>query len=340
MDDGIYDHSNKAGNEGDVIKHAFLLDIVDRLLAERKDSSGRFWYVDTHTARPYHRLSSSGRWAYGVGRMRKRADLPPIFANYLASSFYEDDLITKKKTAFAHLGTRLYLGSSAIVYQRIKDKMPKLPLAMTLFDIDKNVALALFDYYGQQQAEPVMTFLDKNQLSEHGKAALNALWNTLGQSRCLVIKGSSYDYLSGICPLSAEQHPDLVFVDPHKFGDQREGIERVLAHCQESKTHFLCWTPLQAVPEETFSPDDWSFTFHDDEKAFVETCQRQNYRMAWFAWGSVKGAKQGCYGCQLTFDTSCDVSRLREVVEEVRSSCQEIGIRTKQGHFRVKCWPE
>jgi hypothetical protein len=66
MEDGIYDHSKKAGNEGDVIKHAFLLDTVDRLLAERNDNDAPFWYVDTHAARPFHRLSSSGRWTYGV----------------------------------------------------------------------------------------------------------------------------------------------------------------------------------------------------------------------------------------------------------------------------------
>jgi hypothetical protein len=258
----------------------------------------------------------------------------------LAFSFYEDDLHTKKKTAFAHLGTRLYLGSSALVYQRVKQKAPKRPLVLTLFDIDTDVALALFDYYDEQQAQPVMAFLDKCQLSDQSKVALNGFCNTLGQPRCLVIKGSSYEYLSATCPPSAEQRPNLVFVDPHKVGDQREGIERILDHCQRTDTRFLCWSPLQAVPDKDFPADGWSFTYHEDEKKFVETCKAHEYRLAWFAWGAVNGGKQNCYGCQLAFDTSCDVSRLRGVAEEMRKSCQEVGIRTQQGQFRVRCWPE
>jgi hypothetical protein len=340
MNDADYDHSRKAGNEGDVIKHAFLLDTLDRLLMGKKEGADGFWYVDTHAARPYHRLPATGRWSYGIGKLRGMPDLPPILANYLSLCFYEDDSVKQSKPHFKQLVTRLYLGSSAIVHQRAKQTNPRLPLAMTLFDIDTDTALALYDYFGQQQVAPVMTFMDHQQLSNHVFAALNDIWISLGQSKCLVIKGSSYDYLGGLCLSIAERHPDLVLVDPHRVGEEREAIENILHHCQQTKTAFLCWTPLQAVPDKEFSSDGWSFTHHDDEKRFVETCQRQGYRIAWFAWGSVRGGKQSCYGCQLTFDASCDPIRLRAVTEQIRGVCQEAGIRTQQGQFRVRCWPE
>jgi hypothetical protein len=342
MDDSSYDHSKKAGNEGDVIKHAFLLDAVDRLLAEKQDRDGPVWYVDTHAARPYHRLRSSGRWTRGVGKLKKAATAlsSSVLAKYLAFAFYEDDLITRKKTAFTHLGTRLYLGSSALAYQRVRLKAPERPLLMTLFDTDTDVALALFDYYDRQKAQPVMAFLDKHRVNEAGMAGLNALWNSLGGSRCLIVKGSSYEYLPQIAPTSAVQRPDLVFVDPHQLGDEREGVERLLDHSQRAGARFLCWTPLQAVPEKGFAADGWSFTHHGDEKEFVETCQGRGYRIAWFAWGSVTGGKQKCYGCQLTFDSSYPVAHLQQLSEEIRRSCQEVEMRTKKGTFRVKYWPE
>lgn len=340
MDDTSYDHSKKAGNEGDVIKHAFLLDAIDRLLAE-PDRNGPIWYVDTHAARPYHRLRSSGKWTSGVGKLKKAATaLPPVLADYLAFAFYEDDLITRKKTAFTHLGTRLYLGSSALVYQRVRLKAPERSLSMTLFDTDTDVSLALFDYYDRQQAQPIMAFLDKHRVNEAGMAGLNALWNNLGHSRCFIVKGSSYEYLPQIARNSAEQRPDLVFVDPHQLGDEREGVERLLEHSQSAGARFLCWTPLQAVPEKGFASDGWSFTHHDDEKEFVETCQSKGYRIAWFAWGSVTGGKQKCYGCQLTFDSLYSVARLQQLGEDIRRSCQEVGLRTQKGTFRFKYWPQ
>lgn len=340
MDDASYDHSKKAGNEGDVIKHAFLLDAVDRLLAEKQERGGPIWYLDTHAARPFHRLRSSGQWTSGIGKLKKAAAaLPPVLADYLDFAFYEDDLITRRKTAFTHLGTRLYLGSSSLVFQRVRLKAPDRPLSMTLFDTDTDVALALFDYFDRQQAQPIMAFLDKHRVNEAGMAGLIALWNSLGQSRSLIVKGSSYEYLPQITSEATGQRPDLVFVDPHQLGDDREGIERLLDHSQKAGARFLCWTPLQAVPEKGFDADGWSFTYHEDEKEFVDTCKSRGYRIAWFAWGSVTGGKQRCYGCQLTFDSSYPAAHLQQLGEAVRKSCQEVGLRTQKGTFRFEYWP-
>ena len=59
-----------------------------------------------------------------------------------------------------------------------------------------------------------------------------------------------------------------------------------------------------------------------------------------FAWGSVTGGKQKCYGCQLTFDNSYPVARIKQLGEEIRRSCQEVGLRTQKGTFRFEYWPQ
>jgi len=342
MDDG-YNHSKKAGNEGDVIKHSFLLDTVDHLISEKVGSNDPFWYVDTHTAYPHHRLPSSGSsgWTKGIGKLKKAASLlPTILANYLDFSFYEENLLTNKKPAFTGLGARLYLGSSALVCQRFKHLAPGRPLLLSLFDIDADVVQALHAYFAQDEFQPVALILGNRQLGDQAASALNEFWKALGEPRCLVIQGSSYDYFSEICPDKGEQRPNLVFVDPHILGDDRVHVERILASCSRTNTPFMCWTPLQGVGDKKFSKDDWSFERNEDEMSFVETCKGNDYRIAWFAWNTVTNGRQNCYGCQLTFPSTYDVTRLRTLCDKVRAACQDAGIRTQQGHFRVKVWPE
>ena len=59
-----YDHSNKAGNRGDVWKHFALATVIDRL-----PSSDTLRYVDTHCGAPQHELRAGGGWEDGVGKV-------------------------------------------------------------------------------------------------------------------------------------------------------------------------------------------------------------------------------------------------------------------------------
>ncbi len=60
-----YDHSRKAGNQGDVWKHAMLLSLAGEVPAP----SDTFHYVESHCGAPVHSLKPGGEWEHGVGRV-------------------------------------------------------------------------------------------------------------------------------------------------------------------------------------------------------------------------------------------------------------------------------
>jgi 23S rRNA A2030 N6-methylase RlmJ len=59
-----YSHSRKAGNEGDVWKHALLLTVASKLTVD-----DRVHYVESHSGAPVHHLLDHGEWQRGVGRV-------------------------------------------------------------------------------------------------------------------------------------------------------------------------------------------------------------------------------------------------------------------------------
>ncbi len=59
-----YSHSRKAGNQGDVWKHAVLLAVADAL-----EVGERVVYVESHSGAPIHQLIAGGEWHRGVGRV-------------------------------------------------------------------------------------------------------------------------------------------------------------------------------------------------------------------------------------------------------------------------------
>src|SRR3990167_5982506 len=60
----MYDHNEKAGNQGDVVKHLALLAAADALMAE---CSGQFHYADTFSGYAFNPLKSNGEWSKGIG---------------------------------------------------------------------------------------------------------------------------------------------------------------------------------------------------------------------------------------------------------------------------------
>lgn len=59
-----YSHSRKAGNEGDVWKHAVLLAVADSLTL-----NDHALYVESHSGAPVHHLAERGEWQRGAGRV-------------------------------------------------------------------------------------------------------------------------------------------------------------------------------------------------------------------------------------------------------------------------------
>jgi 23S rRNA A2030 N6-methylase RlmJ len=60
----MYDHSNKIGNKGDLIKH-FALTIAIKKMATGRES---FSYLDVHSGRSQYDLPASGEWKAGIGK--------------------------------------------------------------------------------------------------------------------------------------------------------------------------------------------------------------------------------------------------------------------------------
>ena len=64
-----YDHDSKAGNPGDVVKHALLVELLARLPGIDGRSVA---YFETHAGAALHPLSPTGEWREGIGALSAR----------------------------------------------------------------------------------------------------------------------------------------------------------------------------------------------------------------------------------------------------------------------------
>ena len=99
-----YDHSNKIGNKGDLIKH-LALTIAVREMAKSRHS---FTYLDIHSGRSEYDLPSTGEWRTGIGEFseycQNHKSLTPDLRYFCDVQSLDDIRQTKK-----------YYGSSKII---------------------------------------------------------------------------------------------------------------------------------------------------------------------------------------------------------------------------------
>lgn len=131
-----YDHRNKVGNQGDLIKHFALFQIASSI--NRREGSP-FIYVEAHAGRPRYQLSRrnlSKGWKQGVGSLVDRLhemtntdDVSEInkFVAFIEQG-YSDEQID-------------YLGSSTLVSEVLKERL--IPVKSILFDLNPDVCNAL-----------------------------------------------------------------------------------------------------------------------------------------------------------------------------------------------------
>lgn len=79
-----YRHSYHAGNFADVMKHIFLILLLESLLKKEKS----FCYVDTHAGRGYYDLTDvfsqkSKEYESGIEKLKNSNDAPPIIYTYI-----------------------------------------------------------------------------------------------------------------------------------------------------------------------------------------------------------------------------------------------------------------
>ena len=62
-----YDHHEKAGNQGDVVKHVALIAALDTILQECDQTT--FRYADTFAGYAYSPIIQGNEWDRGIGRV-------------------------------------------------------------------------------------------------------------------------------------------------------------------------------------------------------------------------------------------------------------------------------
>ncbi|MCP3867816.1 MAG: 23S rRNA (adenine(2030)-N(6))-methyltransferase RlmJ [Gammaproteobacteria bacterium] len=130
-----YDHTNKIGNQGDLIKHLTLTVAISRM-AETKHA---FTYLDVHSGRARYDLSDSGEWGQGIGKFAghcaENAQLPEDLAY-----FYDVQSLNRVNRE------RKYWGSSRIVLNVLLDQ-GLTDIRMILCDTDSAVCRDLKEHY-------------------------------------------------------------------------------------------------------------------------------------------------------------------------------------------------
>ena len=132
-----YDHAEKSGNEGDVVKHVGLLAALHTILGSW--AGGFFRYADTFAGYAQSVLGEGGEWAYGVGLL---ADEPELGANPHTALW--------KRWYLARPVTRgsAYPGSSLVAADVARDR--EVPIRISLWDVSEAAVASLRATWGDR----------------------------------------------------------------------------------------------------------------------------------------------------------------------------------------------
>lgn len=205
-----YDHNEKAGNQGDLIKHIVLLTAVDSILATGKYSSTRpFRYCDTFAGYAFSPVLKGNEWKNGIGQLfdRREPDKPAILDEHLAGNEHVDlycDFYFGKRPSFVG---KTYPGSSLIVH----------------------------DLCIRHGVKPEFSLWD---ISPGPIANLMATYNGLGHR--IHTSPAVHDTAEVI-------DADLVFIDPPKAPIKRDGAlcwDDMIQFLKPHHENFIFWLPI------------------------------------------------------------------------------------------------
>jgi len=135
----MYDHNEKAGNPGDVIKHTALIAAADVIMQNNNQS---FQYADTFAGYAYNPIRSKGEWQNGIGNISQANIKPSNSAVRFWQSLWQCD---------EGLPGSVYPGSSTFIRKLcIKNH---LSFNATLWDISPTVISQLMQVYGPDEVE-------------------------------------------------------------------------------------------------------------------------------------------------------------------------------------------
>lgn len=133
----MYDHNEKAGNQGDVVKHNALLAAADAMITA---SSGDFHYADTFAGYAFNPLQSTGEWRYGIGKLWQSGST----CDNVNVTFWRDLWDCKPGL----LGS-VYPGSSLFIFKLCMSN--KRNFRARLWDTSPAVIKQLMETYDKQQ---------------------------------------------------------------------------------------------------------------------------------------------------------------------------------------------
>ena len=115
-----YRHSEKAGNEGDVIKHISLIAALDTVMKSwNKDKGNKdkvFSYCDTYAANGLNLLKSGLGWSKGIGRIQSQMNHADVtinhhFVNWKNSWWIPPEETERKYNAGFYPGSSLFVAN-------------------------------------------------------------------------------------------------------------------------------------------------------------------------------------------------------------------------------------
>ncbi|MBT4608315.1 MAG: hypothetical protein HOL17_06095 [Gammaproteobacteria bacterium] len=211
-----YNHANKVGNQGDLIKH-FTLSLVAGD-AELRRGAESFHYVETHAGRSEYLLDAkklSDGWGAGVGRFLEQ--IHESGNQYVDSSKMLIDQLHKFASTVSFSqgrGSIRYFGSSGLFLTTLEER--DVPCGSVLFDTNPDVCSEL---------------------------------RSRNNEKNIIICESGY---KGVRQLD---QIDLLFVDPPDLKPAPDGQFRewkdLIFYCINQEIPFVSWNPLYGRPTDT-----------------------------------------------------------------------------------------
>ncbi len=134
-----YDHRERVGNEGDVVKHAVLCRVVAEIL---KESEEPFLYCETHAGRASYVLPNKGRWLEGI---KKLSDVF-VESSQITDELHQNLAFYQRLSFPSPLAPgSTYYGSSGMVFKMLYDAGRRF--SFRLWDKDSCVCHSLLSFF-------------------------------------------------------------------------------------------------------------------------------------------------------------------------------------------------
>jgi 23S rRNA A2030 N6-methylase RlmJ len=216
-----YDHSDKIGNQGDLVKHYALYLCLKQLL-DNHPANTPFIYAESHAGWPEYVLPKGGGWKQGIGAFSKIARGRNGLKGTGLGEFDEIFIGRKLKTGMK------YLGSTGIAFRLLRGGAKPLrqhgqPFTMKLWEQSLPAVEDLTRYYHPWMQPHLGNNPPPTQLVEINPA----------------------DGFSGV---QTAGKLNFVLIDPPSIKDA-EKVFTLITHLHRQQTPYLCWMPRTSKPD-------------------------------------------------------------------------------------------